>query len=129
MYPKSSVVDSYLLQKGSGSSSDPHQSNKLDPDPQHSDKLLTSQNVWNMRLFEHFFKVLSLYLEARCRIRIRIKETSRIRIRTNVIRIRNTCTGTVCKGFNLPARCRNTGRLVVRKNFAQKEQLRASKDL
>jgi hypothetical protein len=60
MYPKGSVVDSYLFQNESGSSSDPHQSNKLDPDPQHSDKLLTSQNVWNMRLFEHFFKVLSL---------------------------------------------------------------------
>ncbi len=27
------------------------------------------QNVWNMSLFEHFFKVLSLYLEARIRIR------------------------------------------------------------
>jgi hypothetical protein len=40
--------------------------------------------------FEHFFKVLSLYLEARIRIlikvkgRIRIKVTSWIRIRINV---------------------------------------------
>jgi hypothetical protein len=38
---------------------------------------MTSQNVWNMSLFEHFFKVLSLYLEARIRVRIRIKETGR----------------------------------------------------
>ncbi len=41
---------------------------------------MTSQNVWNMSLFEHFFEVLSLYLEAGIRIRIRIK----------VMRIRNT---------------------------------------
>jgi hypothetical protein len=34
---------------------------------------MTSHNVWNMSLFKHFFKVLSLYLEARIRIRIRIK--------------------------------------------------------
>jgi hypothetical protein len=34
-----------------------------------------------MSLFDHFFKVLSLYLDARIRFRIRIKETSRIRIR------------------------------------------------
>jgi hypothetical protein len=32
----------------------------------------TNQNVWNMSLFEYFFKVLSLYLEARLRIRSRI---------------------------------------------------------
>jgi hypothetical protein len=38
---------------------------------------MTSQNVWIMSLFEYFFKVLSLYLEAR--IRIRIKVTSRFR--------------------------------------------------
>ncbi len=65
-----------------------------------------------MNLFEHFFKVLSLYLEVRIRIRtevkgriririhtkgtsrirIRIKVTSRIRIRIRikVIQIRNT---------------------------------------
>ncbi len=58
---------------------------------------MTSQ----MSLFEHFFKVLSLYMEARIRnripikvkgrirIRIRIKVTSRIRIRIKVMRIRN----------------------------------------
>jgi hypothetical protein len=40
-----------------------------------------------MSLFKHFFKILSLYLEARIRIkvksriRIRIKVTSKIRIR------------------------------------------------
>ncbi len=34
---------------------------------------MTSQTVWNMSLFEPFFKVLSLYLKARIRIRIRIK--------------------------------------------------------
>ncbi len=70
---------------------------------------MTSQNVWNMSLFEHFFKVLSLYLEARIRIciklkrriRIRIKVTSRIWIRIHIkvasrigIRICNTGTGT-----------------------------------
>ncbi len=49
---------------------------------------MTSQNVWNMSLFEHFFKVLSFCLKAR--IRIRIKVTSRIRIRVQVMRIRNT---------------------------------------
>jgi hypothetical protein len=72
---------------------------------------ITSQNVWNMSLFEHFFKVSSFYLETRIlidphphlsriqvcmkvkgriRIRIRIKMTSRIRIRIKVTRIRNT---------------------------------------
>ena len=29
---------------------------------------MTSQNVWNLGLFEHFFKILSLYLEAEIRI-------------------------------------------------------------
>jgi hypothetical protein len=76
---------------------------------------MTSQSVWNhMSLFEHFFKVLSLYLEARIwisikfkgriRIRIRIKVTNRTRIRIKVasrilirihikvMRIRNTVT-------------------------------------
>jgi hypothetical protein len=33
---------------------------------------MTSQNVWNMSLFEHFFNVLSLNLEARVRIRIKV---------------------------------------------------------
>ncbi len=54
---------------------------------------MKSQNAWNMSLFEHFLKVLSLYLEASIRIRIgfHIKVTSRIRIRIKVtsrIRIR-----------------------------------------
>jgi hypothetical protein len=48
---------------------------------------MTSQNVWAMSLFEHFFKVFSFYLEAR--IRIRIKMTSRIRIRIKGMQIRN----------------------------------------
>ncbi len=34
---------------------------------------ITSQNVRNISLNEHFFKVLSLFLEARIRIWIRIK--------------------------------------------------------
>jgi hypothetical protein len=59
---------------------------------------ITRQNVRNKSLFEHFFKVLSLYMEARIRIRIkmkgririRIKVTSRIRICINVRRIHNT---------------------------------------
>jgi hypothetical protein len=33
---------------------------------------MTSKNVWNISLFEHLFKVLSFYLEARMRIRTRI---------------------------------------------------------
>jgi hypothetical protein len=51
-----------------------------------------------MSKYEHFFKALRLYLEARIRIRIkvkgririRIKVTSRIRIHIKVMRIRNT---------------------------------------
>ncbi len=44
---------------------------------------MTSKNVWNISLFEHFFKGLSLYLEARIwiRIQINIKMKSQIRIR------------------------------------------------
>jgi hypothetical protein len=67
---------------------DPHQIERWDPDPhqkvidpdthQFAD---TSQNVWSMSLFEHFFKVLSLYLEVRIQPRIRIKVKSRILIR------------------------------------------------
>jgi hypothetical protein len=34
---------------------------------------MTRQQVWNMSLFEHCFKGLSLYLEARIWIRIRIR--------------------------------------------------------
>ncbi len=45
---------------------------------------MTSQNVWTMSLYEHFFKVLSLYLEARIQIRIEMK--GRIRIRIKVMR-------------------------------------------
>jgi hypothetical protein len=57
-----------------------------------------------MSLFEHFYKVLILYLVARIRIRIRIKVTSRIwirihikvtsrmRIRIKVMRIRKCVT-------------------------------------
>jgi hypothetical protein len=37
---------------------------------------MTSQNIWNMSLFEHFFKGLSLYLEARIRIRIRVNASA-----------------------------------------------------
>jgi hypothetical protein len=59
---------------------------------------MTSQNVWKMSLFEHFFKVLRLYLEARIRIRIRTEVKGRIRIRIKVknririkmMRVRNT---------------------------------------
>jgi hypothetical protein len=38
---------------------------------------ITNQNVWNMSLFGHIFKGLSLYLEARIwiRIRVRVKTT------------------------------------------------------
>jgi hypothetical protein len=50
---------------------------------------ITSLNISNICLFEHFFKVLSLYLEARIRIRIRIKVKGRIRIRI-CIRIKVT---------------------------------------
>jgi hypothetical protein len=60
---------------------DPHQSDKLDLDPhQFADD---KQTVWTMNLFEHFFKGLSLYLEARTwiLIRIRIRVKSRIQIR------------------------------------------------
>jgi hypothetical protein len=38
---------------------------------------MTRKNVWDMRIFEHFFKVMSLYSEAW--IRIRIKVNGRIR--------------------------------------------------
>jgi hypothetical protein len=34
---------------------------------------MTSQNVWDMSLFEHFFMSLNLHLEARIWIRIRIR--------------------------------------------------------
>ncbi len=53
---------------------------------------MTSQNVWSMSLFEHFFKVLSLYLEATIRIRIRIRMNVKGRIR---IRIRIKVTSRI----------------------------------
>ncbi len=34
---------------------------------------MTSQNVWEMSLFEHFFKILRTYLEARIWIHIKVK--------------------------------------------------------
>jgi len=47
-----------------------------------------------MSLFEHFFKGMSLYFEARIsiriRIRIRVKSQIPIRIRIKVMRIHNT---------------------------------------
>ncbi len=58
----------------------------------------TSQNLWNMSLFEHFFQVLSLYLKARTRIQIRIKVNGRTRIRVKLssrIRIRITVTSRI----------------------------------
>ncbi len=45
----------------------------------HINLQMTTQNVWKMSLFEHFFKGLSLYLEAKIRIRVK----SRIRIIKN----------------------------------------------
>jgi hypothetical protein len=58
---------------------DPSQSDKLDPDPDQF--AMKSQNVWNMSLFEHFFKVYNLFLAARIWVWIRIKVKGRIRIR------------------------------------------------
>jgi hypothetical protein len=53
---------------------DSHQSDKLDPDPDPDPhQFETSQNVWNMSLFEHFFKGLGLSLEARIWILLRIR--------------------------------------------------------
>jgi hypothetical protein len=83
------LVDDWSYKLISGESSvvdpDPHQSDKLDPnpdpDPHQCEDHKPKYSIWNMRQFEHLFKVLSLYLEAR--IRIRIKVTSRIRIRNN----------------------------------------------
>jgi hypothetical protein len=93
---------------------DPNQSGKQDPDPHQSDKLDQWFSVrikviswirirvrdYNQKCMEYevFFKVLSLYLEARIRIRIKVKGririclkvTSRIRIRITVMLIRNT---------------------------------------
>jgi hypothetical protein len=65
------------------------------PDPHHSDKLDSNLQQFEdvkpkcmayvcMCLFEHFFKGLSLCLEARIRILIRIRVKSRIRIRIHI---------------------------------------------
>jgi hypothetical protein len=43
-----------------------------------------------MSLLEHFFNVLSFYLEADIRIRIRIRVTRSMRIRIEVMLIRST---------------------------------------
>jgi hypothetical protein len=40
---------------------DTHRSDKLDPEPDAHQFADESQNVWNMSLFEHFFKILNLY--------------------------------------------------------------------
>jgi hypothetical protein len=47
---------------------DPHQSDELDPDPPVIGWIwsriilqVTSPNVWNMSIFEHFLKVFSLF--------------------------------------------------------------------
>jgi hypothetical protein len=61
---------------------DPHQSDKLDPDLHYLQ--MTSQNVSNMNLFEHFFTGLSLYLEARFWIRVLTTVKSRIRIHMRI---------------------------------------------
>ncbi len=45
---------------------------------------MTSQNVWNMSLYEHFFKGFTLYLEARIWIRISIWVKNRIRMRIRI---------------------------------------------
>jgi hypothetical protein len=90
---------------------DPHQIVRydLDPNPHQSDSYIgiriilqmTSQNVWKMSLFEHFFEVLSLYLEAGIRIWIKVKGRIRIRIRIRIevksrIRIRISGSASHC---------------------------------
>ncbi len=42
---------------------------------------MPSQNVWNMSILDYFFKILSLYLEARIRPRINMNVKGRIQIR------------------------------------------------
>ncbi len=56
---------------------------------------MTSQkNVWNMSLFEHFSKVLSLSLEVKIWIRIRMTSRKRIRIKMKSrIRMRSRWCG------------------------------------
>jgi hypothetical protein len=78
----------------------------VDPDPHQSDKLvrinlqMTSQNVWNMCLFEHFFKVFIYYLDARIRIRNKVKGRIRIHIKVKGrIRIRICLLATLQKMY------------------------------
>jgi hypothetical protein len=52
----------------------PNDTDSKNTDPRYLQ--MTSQNVWNMSLFEHFFNVLGLYLEFRIRIRIEVKGTT-----------------------------------------------------
>jgi hypothetical protein len=60
---------SHQIKSGSGSAlyknqyPDPHQSDMLNPEPDLDPHQFT--DVWDMSLIEHFFKGLSLYLEAR----------------------------------------------------------------
>jgi hypothetical protein len=61
---------------------DPHQIERLDPHPHESDKLDPdpdpNQSAQLMSLYDHFFKVLSLYVETRIRIRNRITFTGKL---------------------------------------------------
>jgi hypothetical protein len=55
---------------------------------------MTKHSVWNMSLFEHFLKSLSLFLNARIWIRIRLRVESRIRIRICIkVVVHNTASG------------------------------------
>jgi hypothetical protein len=56
------------------SATNKNQGNKLDRSRIRINLQMTSQNVWNMIVFEHFFTGLSLYLETRIWIRIRKKQ-------------------------------------------------------
>jgi len=80
----------------------------LDPDPDPMARLKTDpdpdpkpcQNVWQLSLYEHFIKVLSLYLEARIHIRIKVKGRiqipSRIKVKCRIrIRIRVKATSRI----------------------------------
>jgi hypothetical protein len=60
---------------------DPH--NKLDLDPE-LHQFADDKPKWNINLFGHFFKGLSIYLEARIWIWIRIRVKSHIRIRIRI---------------------------------------------
>ncbi len=75
--PPSSVADTDPHQNESYNSephSDPHQSDKMDQDTdphQFADDKPKCMDYFS--IFEHFFKILSLYLEGRVRIRIKVK--------------------------------------------------------